>query len=392
MTTVNRSSNMGIREWLELTQQHIDDDRWLAAHENDLHDVTRRGIYTPHELQDAVELLNLIFPHYALKLLHTARWSPQMFDALVQVMVVRDNNILMQIFTNLGESQLVAGKSSFAHESFNSALQRARDGEAKPAMLAAYIGLVRLKAFNLEADYTPDLFINALDLNEEVGDEGLTAALYQALSLAYLMGQQTTKALEYGQTAYGYWRRQKNNLEMAKTAFLLSSTYRSARQFKLAAAWLDLSAEHFESTEYIRQHVLIAYERGVQYREQDNLEAAQQWLEITLQEAIAIDWVAYVALAQHMLGIIQAKLGQYDKSEGNLKHALLHWENLNDIYEFTAVHHAMGWLEIKRQNYPEAKHWLNKGLDLCERIPNAFQRTYMERLIRETIQEIPEVR
>jgi tetratricopeptide (TPR) repeat protein len=383
---------MRIREWLALTQQHMGDDRWLATHENDLHDVTRRGIYTPHELQIAVELLNLIFPHYALKLFHTARWSERMFDALMQAMDLRDNDMLMEIYRNLGESKLVAGESNSAQEAFINALKRARDGEAKPAMLAASIGLIRLQALNLEDNFLGNLFSSALDLSYEVQDETLTAILHQALCLAYLTSRQESKALEYGQTAYGYWSGQKNTLEMAKTAFLLSSTYRSARQFKLAATWLDLAAEHFEDTEYIRQHVLIAYERGVQYREQDNLDAAQQWLEITLQEAITINWVAYIALSHHMLGIIQGKLGQYEKSEVNLKQSLHYWQNLNDVYEFTAVHHAMGWLEIKRQNYPEARHWLNRGLDLCERIPNAFQRTYMERLIRETIQEIPEVK
>ncbi len=389
MTTNQQTNQMSIREWIDALNDHPDDPRWLNDHENKLYEAVAAGIYTPHEINDAVELLNRVYPYYALERFHAARWSPLMSNAMIQAMDFRDNEMLIQIYTHLGESHLITGKSSAAHNAFQIALERALEGESQAAMLAAYTGLIRLQAMNLEEIYSPDIFENALELSRQVNDLALMAGLYQAMSLAYLTGREGNQALGYGETAYGYWLKLENKIELGKTAYLLAAIFRSAEKMTISETWLEIAAQHLEATPYDRQDILIAYERGSYFRDNGEYEIARQWTQIALQEAIQIGWTTYIALAYQLLGIIYGKQMLFTEAETSLKHALIHWNNVGDVYEQTAVHQAAGWLEIRRQDYVAAKHWLNEALVLCEHIPNEKQRNYMENLIRETLAEIP---
>lgn len=388
MTTNQQTNQMSIREWIDALNDHPDDPRWLNDNENNLYEVIAAGIYTPHEINDAVELLNRVYPYYALERFHAARWSPLMSNAMIQAMDLRDNEMLIQIFTHLGESHLISGKSKAAHDSFEIALNRARDGEVQPAMLSAYVGLIRLQALNLEDGYNATLFTEALELSHEVNDEALSASLYQALCLAYLTWKQPQQAFEYGQMAFIRWFYLAKQVELGKSAALIAEVLRFTQHFKQAETWLDVAADYFYRTGFNRQDALISYQRGALFVDQGDHEAGEQWLQQSLREATETHWKHYIALASHSLGIVQGKQNRFSEAELNLKQALLFWENAGDCYEATAIHQAMGWLENKRDRGNEARKWLQKGLELSERIPHEGQRLYMQKLIRDTLDEI----
>lgn len=385
---MSTTHQMTIQGWLDEMENHTDDPRWLDDNEDKLFQDISAGLYTPCVFHDTIKLLNQVYPYYALVRFRAKRWSPLLINGLMQAMDLRDNEMLIQIYTQLGESQLITGKSQGAHDSFQTALDRAQEGESQAAMLAVYIGLIRVQALNLDDAYSETLVDNALQLNPEVDDLALTSALYQAICLASLTWKQPVEAFEFGQSAFVGWYALGKEIELGKSAALIAEVFRFTQNFRQAESWLDLAADYFFRTGYKRQDALISYQRGALLVDQGELDAGEQWLQQSLEEASAAGWDHYIALASHSLGILQGKQKKFTNSEANLKNALKFWEKMGDIYEMTAIHHAMGWLENKRGNSDAARKWFHEGLQLAERIPHQKQREYMQKLISETIDEI----
>jgi len=382
-------SVMSIHDWLEQAQNHADDPRWLTEHEDTLYTVVKGGLRRDHEFHDAVELLMTVVPHYALVLYHPQRWSPLLFEALVQAQDFRDSEMQIRILTQMGEAYITRGKNDAAHEAFTIAIERAGEGHLKEMMLAAYIGLIRMQSASMGDEYDPNLLARATALSLEIDDLGLKAFLHQSLSLAYIYRRETVDAIEHGQIAYVYWHYLGHELELAKTLYLLSAAYRFAWRLKRAEDLLQIAARSFENTAYNRQFAILAYEAGAQYVQSKDYDTAIQWLLIALREAVTIDVTHLIASSYHALGIAQTGLGYYEEAEANLKQAITKWEKLNNYYELANAHQAMGNLENKRRQPENALTWLQKALELGMHTPPSYQRTWLENHIRETIDEIP---
>jgi tetratricopeptide (TPR) repeat protein len=381
---------MSIRDWLKAVQLHMEDNPWLSRNENNLHAALKDALHKPPTFHEAVELLMLVFPHYALVLFHSKRWMPLIQEAFSQAQDLRDNEMQIRILTLMGESHITGAKNSAARQAFKIALERAKDGQTQEMEMAAYIGLIRVQYINIDGDSDPELFVKALKLEKQIDDLGLKAALHEAISLAYIKAPRTTTlAIGHGQTAYVYWYRLENKLEMAKTAYILSAAYRFAGQLEPAKKWLERASALFEKTDYSRQHTMLAYEQGSLHLQQKDYEAAEQWLNIALEEAIQIGSVDYEACAYHGLGIAQSGLGQFAAAEKNLERALKAWETVGDRYELASAYHAIGHLHHRQKNFVTAREWFNKGLEICKGIPQQSQREFMEKHIHDTLDEIP---
>src|SRR5690606_11313698 len=127
-------------------------------------------------------------------------------------------------------------------------------------MLAAYIGLIRMQSISVGNEYDPDLINQALTLSHEISDLSLKAALHQSLALAYTYAGEKVAAIEHGQIAYIYWHHLNNELETAKTLYVLSAAYRFMWKLARAEALLQIASEQFGNTEYNRQYSVLAYE------------------------------------------------------------------------------------------------------------------------------------
>jgi tetratricopeptide (TPR) repeat protein len=377
-----------IRDCLRQVESHQKDTRWLSQHEDKLHTVVAGSIYRQSEFHDAVEILMMVFPHYALELCHQ-KWSTTLVSALVQAQDLRDNEIQIRILTQLGEGYITWGKNTLSREAFSIALERAREGQFKAMMLAAYIGLIRMQSVSMGDTYDPDLLSKALTLSREIDDLTLKAALHQSLLLAYLHTRETVAAIEHGQIAYIYSHHLGNRLEMAKTLYLLSAAYRFAWLLERAEGILQFAAEKFEKTDYNRQYAFLAYDAAALHLLNKEYNDAAQWSTIALSEAINIDIPYLITASHHALGIAQTGLGQYQEAEQNLKYAIKGWEKLNNYYELVSAHQAMGNLDNKRREPENALLWLQKALELCMKTPPSSHRTWLESHIRETIEEIP---
>jgi len=328
------TSVMAARDWSQQIQDHPDDSQWLSRQEDTLYPVIQSSLYKPPAFHDAVELLMRVFPHYALVLFHVKRWSPLLLQALVQAQDLRDNEIQIRILTHIGEAYQTLDKNEAAYEAFQIALARAGEGQFKAMMLAAYIGLIRMQSVSMGDEYDPNLLTQALVLSHEIDDLALKAALHQSLSLANIHTRETVAAIEHGQIAYVYWHYLKNDLERAKTLYLLSAAYRFMWRLKQAEELLQKAAEGFENTSYNRQYTFLAYEAGALYLQRKEYEAATQWLMMALREASNIDYTALIISSQHGLGIAQTGLGQFDEAEANLQHAINGWQTIKNYRNY----------------------------------------------------------
>jgi tetratricopeptide (TPR) repeat protein len=376
-------------EWLKQVQSHQRDDRWLTGREEELFSVISDGLHSNPSFLAAVDLLLLVYPHYALVLCHVQRWTTLLFDALLEAQTLRDNEMQIRIFNYLGRGYVLNGKNSAAQDAFLIALDRAQQEQYKEMMLAAYIGLIRLMYVNVPQPIERNIVVEALELAHEVDNFELRIILYESLALIYSRSTESSdQAIGYAQTAYAYWYRLNNDLEMGRMAYLLTASYRLIGRLDQAGLWLERTAANFEKTDFQRQYTLLAHEQGTLYLLQKQYEQAIQWLELSLREAVQIGSKEYMASAYHDLGLTYIYLEQYDVAEENLMAAIPLWAVVEDYYEQSNTHEAMGYVEYKRGNLTEAKRWLDLALTLCQQIPQENQRAHRQKMVREQIDEI----
>lgn len=378
-----------IRDWLHEVEVHQDDTSWLSQREDKLYAVVAGSIYRQSEFHDAVDLLLRVFAYYGLVLYHGQRWSHLLLQALTQAHDLRNSEMQIRILTYMGESYLTGDKQAAARAVFEIALERAQEGNSKEMMLATMIGLIRMQSISMGDEYDPNLLTQALKLSQEIDDLSLKGALHQSLTLAYTYRYEYEAAIEHGQIAYVYWHFLGNEMEMAKTLYLLSAAYRFMWRLQRAEDLLQIASEQFGNTDYNRQYSMLAYEAGAVYLQRKEFEVAAQWLILAQKEAITIDYSQVIAASTHALGLAQTGLGQYTVAAKNLNQAIVVWEKLDNFYELANAHQALGNLENKRKQPERALESLQKALELCMKTPPSNQRTWLEGHIRETIDEIP---
>jgi tetratricopeptide (TPR) repeat protein len=376
-----------LRERLDELREHFQDQKWLAAHADSLYATLDSALNSPPQANDAIECLMAICP-YLFTRSDFQRWSPLLFDALLNAQLLQDNELQMRIWAQMGEGYYVAGQHREARNAFETALERARDGRTQEMMLAAYIGIIKLQSLYLDPLFNSDFVKHTLELSKQVNDPVLQAHLDQAVSVAHRHRGDTVAALAYGQIAYVRWHKLKDTLQMARTAFMLADSFRIAQCDIQAKRFLDLSASLFAQTDYAPAYCLIAYEEGVLYLKRKELDAAQQWLTIALDEANKLDHLHLAAMSRQSLAIAQIELENYVQAEKNLRQVLLLWEKLQDWFYQANAFQALGYLEMRRGNKTRAQEWLQEGLNICNRVPAMPFRQMIEQLINETISEL----
>jgi tetratricopeptide (TPR) repeat protein len=319
------------------------------------------------------------------------RWSSLLFDALINAQLLQDDELQARVWAQMGESYFVAGQHSEARQAFETALQRARQGRTQEMMLAAYIGIIKLQSFRLDDGFNFAFVQEALALAQQVGDLALRMRLFSALTFVFTRRHETHLAISYGQTAYAYWYKTNDVLEMARAALTLADACRLAENLVQADRFLDLAASLFNKVEYAPSYFLIAYETGVLYLHHQEYVSAQQWLIIALREAAKTDYSYNLALAYHSLGIAQIGLKQFDQAEKQLLEALAIWEKLDHRYHHAHNYHALGYLEGERGNKKQALEYLYTALNECLETPEIQAQHVLEQMIRSTIDELNEL-
>lgn len=379
-------------EWLAYLKREPHDSSWLLRYEGNVFEAVRTGLSKNFYFHDAVELLMMVFPFYALVCGGIRHWWPLLFDALADAQTLRDSAMQIQILTRLGESYLVFGKHAEAQNVFALAVERAREKQMDEMMLAAYIGLIKVQTTQI-SDYLNNQVINhALSLAKGVNNLALKAMLYQTLGMMYTYHNETVLAFGYGQTAYVLWHHLRNELEMGRTAIVLTQAARVAFRFELSATFLERAQQHLAKTELARQEAQTAYEKGCLYLEKQDYVEAQQWLELALQEFVSLGLENQIAGARHALGLAQVELHLYDEARTNLKAALGIWQNLKYWHEQVNVLYALGYLAFRLRDWENAREAWEQADGLCDNIPQNPLRFALEMQIKKALIELRDFR
>jgi tetratricopeptide (TPR) repeat protein len=368
------------------------DSGWLSRNEDVLFADVRRGLNQPPLFHDAVKLLMRIFPYYALVQMHTHRWWPLLLDALADAQNLRDNDMIIQILTQLGESYIVFGKHAEAKTVFSQAMKRAGEKQIKEMLLTAYIGLIKVETTQISSGFTRDIAQHAIRLALQVSDRSLKATLCQTLATVYAYRKETELGLGHGQTAYGLWQQLGNQLELGRTAIVLSQIYRTCSRFDRAAYFLELAQEHFARTDLERQEAVTAYEKGSLCLEQRDPESARVWLELALEEYQQRGMDNHIAGASHALALALIELGELDKARANLQAALATWEGLKYWHEQANALYALGYLDYQDKRYAQARKAWEQALQVCDQLPDAAVRSTLEAQIIGALKDLDDLR
>lgn len=383
------SRSSSAHDWLNYLKHEPQDASWLLQYERNIFDAIQAGLSRNDLFHNAVELLMLVFPFYALICGHVRYWSPLLFDALADAQTLRDSAMQIQILTRLGESYSVVGKQAEAQNAFALAIERASEKQTDDVLLAAYMGLARLQAFHLNQNFDAGVLDKIAGLSRRVTDRNLRAMAHQMLAAGYNAIGEETEALGYAQTAYAYWHQQKHDLNIGQTAFVMAVIQRKLRRFGLAERYLMISQQAFARTTYSRQYGLSAYEEGVHNLKQGYHDTAEQWFSLSLKEFVALDSPYDVAMAHHALGLAQTALKQFNDARQHLRQAVEAWAQIHNQFELASACQALAYLEGVAGNPALALEWVDRASAECNQLPATIKkRLRLQQDIDETRREI----
>lgn len=368
---------MSSGEWLERLGQFATNrppDDWLHQHESAIRAAIAHDLYYDPELRNAFELLIRLVRIFVVEFFHPTEWESVLFDALLQAQELQDRPTMVQVYAELGAAYYAMGRSKRALSAFEIALDRARTHELEKMELAAYIGLIRVQATNLSADFEPDLFARALERSHQGAHDETKAALYQALALVYINRWQLTEGLNWARKAFRLWRSLGEDMEIAKTCYLLAVGNRMGRKFDRARYWIGRAEKYFSYVTYELQKVLIPHERGTIEYQIDSHDKAEYWLKIALREAKSLKAFHGTNAVLYMLGATEIELKKYGAAREHLLAAQAGWSESGNVYELALTILGLAYLDINRQNMPDAYVHLDLLATQLNRLPHPTQK------------------
>ena len=388
-------SSESVSDWLRYIKNSGESLNWLVPYENNLLLLLHNGLNRERQFRKSYELLTIVFPYFALSLSHTEQWSPLLMDALLMAQDIKDNDLQIKVFRWMGEAYLKVGLHQSARTAFSTALERAEKGHIRDMMVAVYIGLFKLQWFDLKQNITQTFVKQALDTAKDIQDRALQADLFDALATAYARLADTDIALGYGQTAFTYWTSTKNHSGMGRSAYTLASIYMQIGQIKddkrflnNAMTFLDISRDELARTDDMWQYPLLAYQQAGIYFQLEEFDEAASWFQQSLGEAERMNSPQYVVIAQHGLGLAQAKLGHYPSARRYLHLALDHWNELKNGYEKASVLAGLADLELRAGDKALAKHFIGEGLQSIEDVQDQKMRQFMKDQLQEILSRV----
>lgn len=392
----NSEYNGNASDWLNRIKDGDPDFvRWLPQYEKQLINVIKRNLDFGPEFHSAFELLMTVFPLFALTLSHTKTWMPLLFDALLPALDVKDRDLQIQVYRWLGESHLHLGKPQLARQSFNNALDHAKERSVKPMVVSAYIGLLHLQWFQFQDELMPAMAKGALDIAHDIGDPELSADLHDVLAYAYMRGSRMADALQHAQMSLVYGWISEDPALIGRGAFTLSATYRNAAVhdkkphfLQQSRQLLDAAQEWAAGANNAWQYTLFAYEEGMNYFHSKEYDYARQWLRQALEEAQVLGRQHYMAVAYHSLGLLETRTRNFHDAHLNLAAAAGLWGVVKNDAERASALQALGHLE-NLNNRPElAMDFLQTALSISGELDPNEQIVQLRDRIYETMREI----
>jgi tetratricopeptide (TPR) repeat protein len=371
-------------EWLEDFNQwclNRPPDNWLRLHEIGIRASIAHDLYYPPELRNAFDLLVKVVYIYVVEFFHPTEWEPVLMDALVQAQELHDRPVMLRVYAALGTAYYAMGRNKKALSAFEITLDRSRTDEFEKMELAAYIGLIRVQATNLSADFEPDLFARALERSQQGAHAETRAALYQALALVCINRWQLCEGLNWARKAFYLWRTIGEDMETAKTCYLLAVGSRMAKRYDRAQYWLKRTETYFGYTPYVLQQVLVDLEAGIVAYENDKHQPAEAILSKALEMAYQLRSDVYIFPISYMLGVSLIELGKLELAYKNLEIARQGWDSQQNNFELVKVYIALSYIGLKMANSDEYVQYLNIAEAALSYVQFLEQRKSLKRII-----------
>lgn len=367
---------MSSGEWLERLGQFATNrppDAWLHQHESAIRAAIAHDLYYDPELRNAFELLIRLVRIFVVEFFHPTEWESVLFDALLQAQELQDRPTMVQVYAELGAAYYAMGRSKRALSAFEIALDRARTHELEKMELAAYIGLIRVQATNLSADFEPDLFAKALERSHQGAHDETRAALYQALALVYINRWQLTEGLNWARKAFRLWRSLGEDMEIAKTCYLLAVGNRMGKRFDRAIYWLKRTEVYFGYTSYVLQTALVELEKGIIKYDIDQYPEAETHLLNALSVAEEFNSEVYLNPIHYELGATRIELGKYSESAIHFEKAKSGWRAQDNQFELAKVYIGFSYLALQLRNKASAIEMLDTSEEISRKLSQDYQ-------------------
>lgn len=379
--------------WLERINNHRDDYSWLRANLDDVYDNVRSAVYRPQLLHKGTATLLNIYP-FLLQADDVKRWIEVLFHAMLELMNLKDNEKLMRLWEKMGQSYTLVGEPRRAGAAFQSALDRAHEGNDQVMMLNAFIGLFKVQMFRQDDNFNDMLVNQAVVLARSLANMELQAELDYAIACAYIHRREFELGLEFAQESYAYWERHGNKQKMAQLIFNIAVIYRDDNKLEQANEYLELAKTLYLQTDDQRQYGLTAYEQGVLCRQQGEYPAAIEWHELALREFSQLKppfyHLHYIGMTHEALGNALALDEQYTRAQTHLTESRKIWEQLDQVERLVGNYISIAYVMGHLGRIPYAKSCLVAATELCKTLPNNQARKRHETLIQESWVELNE--
>ena len=364
-------------------RNHRDDYEWLESHLNNIHNEIQQQLEANPAVGEAIEMLNLVMP-YVMTRNDYLRWEPLLYSGLQHAMTLRDNNLLIQLWANLGESHLQIGHYQTAAEAFDVALKRANRSAGTEDILLARIGVLKSTTI-FKMEDVEQFISDTLDIAQSIQDMSLTARIHYTLAVAYTNRAETAKALGHAQIAYVCWHRLGNTFEKNRSSLIAAEACRVALCFEQAIHFLNTVDGHFTQN---FDEALYTYQRGVILLEMARFDDALYWLEQALDTCLKLDRPYMAGAAQHALGLVLIEMDAFDDAYRHLRRALVTWQKIENRYQQAELLYALGYWH-SRQNEPnQAQHLYLDALGLSESIVASPLLTDLRQRIQDDLTEL----
>lgn len=364
-------------------RNHRDDYEWLATHLDEIHREIRHKLQSIPVGIDALEMLNLVMP-YAMTRQDYLRWEPLLYEGLHHAMNLRDEEFLIRLWANLGESHLQFGHYRTATEAFAVALKRANRHAGAENILLARIGLLRSTTIFKMGD-VEQFIADTLQMTQAISDLSLIARMHYSLAVAYTHRAETQKALGHTQIAYVCWHRLGNSFEKNRAILIAAEACRVAFRFDQAMRYQNAIQARFEQ-DY--DEALYIYQRGALLLEMERFEEARAWLEQALERCLKLDRPYMVGAARHALGLVLTRLGLFDQSYQQLRRALVIWQKIENRYQQAELVYALGDWHFRQGQREQARALYLDALELSQSIVESPLLTGLRHRIQEDLEQL----
>ncbi len=363
---------------LKQATEHYNEPDWLDANADSLHETLSKSFKNATVPGEATNTFLMVYP-YAIQTGEVKRWSKLLQDALSlqNDFDATQDRIALQHKTPLA-NYLISESDKELNAEFKLAMRRARKRLKPGSILKAYLDIFKSQFLHQSEAFTPDAVQSAITLGRQVNLPECYAELYLALAYAYHGWGDYARAIDYAQLAYDYFVSNKDNLQAGISAYISAISYRlvadgakNTEAHENALSWLDTASQHYSKVDKPEYQIGILNEKAAFLLLSGDLEASQQWYELALQEATAINHQLFTAIIRHGLGDVLAKRREHEGAWNLLDQADQHFESVGLQIRRAAVLYSKAFNDYLQNNKDGALMFLHPARDIVEGLPES---------------------